>query len=278
MNIKKNSILLGIAVLSFLFSGIAFAAGNATSEYWFQEGNDWKIKDAAGNLIKDSWVCDDKNNQNRDSNWYLMNANGIMYEGVINDNGHYYLLDPNHNGTYGMMISGSSSFTYNGVTLRLETAHNGYFGEIINTEQVPRLGLNITTVNTSGKPIYYTSEFAGSHTGSGNADSQNAAAAAGDHFSYIQGTWKLSYMLNAGEFTVHPLEIIAEVTGDTMKLSNGKTHTLTDNTDNDKKDRSVFPATFIIGGKDTVDYAVLQGTPTLYVDYYYENKTYVFTR
>lgn len=276
MNIKKISILLGIAVLSFLFSGIAFAAGNATSEYWFQEGNNWKIRDGAGNLIKDSWVCDDKNNQNRDSNWYLMNANGVMYEGVINDNGHYYLLDPNHNGTYGMMISGNSNFTFNGVTLQLETAHNGYFGEIRNPEVISQLGLNITSVNTSGKPFLYTSEFGANSAGSTAAAAQ--VADNGDRFSYIQGTWRMAYMLNAGELAVHPVEIIAEVSGNTIKLSNGRTHTLTDNTDNDKKDRSVFPAAFIIEGKDTVDYAVLQGTPTLYVDYYYENKTFVFTR
>lgn len=173
LDMKKVSLFFVILIVSMLTCITAFAAGNATSEYWYSEGNVWKIRDGSGNMIRDSWVCDDKYNQNQDSNWYLMDSNGVMYEGVINDNGHYYLLDPNHNGTYGMMISGVPSYSYNGVQLQLETAHNGYFGEIRNTDVISSLGLTVTNVNTAGKPFLYTSQFGSAQPAASNVNSHS---------------------------------------------------------------------------------------------------------
>lgn len=176
---KKLIIFLTTVLLAAVTSLTVFAAGNAISEYWYKEGKNWKILDGSGNTIRDSWVCDDKNNQNRDSNWYLMDSNGVMYEGVINDNGHYYLLNPNHDGNYGMMVSGPATYTYNNVTLQLETVHNGYFGEIKNPDAVLSLGLSVADVNTSGKPLLYTSEFGGSQ----------AVPVQTDRIAKVQGVW-----------------------------------------------------------------------------------------
>ena len=221
------------AVLSAAMGVTAFAAGNATSEYWYQSGSDWMIKDASGNVIKDSSVCDDKNNQNQDSNWYLMDSNGKMYEGVINDNGHYYLLDPNHSGTYGMMISGASTYNYNGVTLQLETAHNGYFGEIKNTDAISGLGLKTTNVNTAGKANLYTSGFGGAAVSQNNSAQAATSESTNNTDGDIDYAWTERFVASSKDISISGNKL-------TANLSDGK-HTclITADTVFDKADNNI---------------------------------------
>ena len=148
------------------------------SSYWYQDGANWKIQDGSGNMISNAWVCDNAVtvNHNTDTNWYLMNPYGQMYEGIIQDqNGNCYLLNPNHDGTYGMMVT-TNGFTYNGVTYQFDQNHDGTFGKILNTSDIARSGLSVTQVNTSGKMNYYTADFAGGGSGF-NMGSTGASAA-----------------------------------------------------------------------------------------------------
>ena len=136
-------------------------ADNNFSSYWYQNGSNWSIRDGNSMMITNAWVCDNAvtANNNTDTNWYLMSDVGLMYEGIIQDqNGNYYLLNPEHNGTYGMMVT-TNGFTYNGVTYQFDQNHDGTFGKILNTGDIARSGLAVTQVNTAGKANYYTADF-----------------------------------------------------------------------------------------------------------------------
>ena len=180
---KKSLKALLIAIsIAGTFCMTCYAAD--FSSYWYQDGSTWKIYDQSGNTIANAWVCDNAVtvNHNTDTNWYLMDASGNMYEGIIQDqNGDYYLLNPEHNGTYGMMLT-ANGFTYNGVTYQFNQAHDGTFGKILNTQDIGRSGLKVSQVNTAGKPTYYTNDFRGSgsssggSSGSGGSSSQQSAS------------------------------------------------------------------------------------------------------
>ena len=149
------------------------------SSYWYQDGANWKIQDGSGITISNAWVCDNAvtANNNTDTNWYLMSDVGLMYEGIIQDqNGNYYLLNPEHNGTYGMMVT-TNGFTYNGVTYQFDQNHDGTFGKILNTGDIARSGLSVTQVNTAGKPNFYTNDFMSSYSGgSWGSNSQTSSS------------------------------------------------------------------------------------------------------
>ena len=147
------------------------------SSFWYQDGTNWKIQDGSGNTISNAWVCDNAvtTNNNTDTNWYLMDTTGKMYEGIIQDqNGNYYLLNPEHNGTYGMMVT-TNGFTYNGVTYQFDQNHDGAYGKILNTEAVAASGLTVTQVNTAGKPNYYTNDFMGSSSNSSSTSQSSSS-------------------------------------------------------------------------------------------------------
>ena len=173
--IKSLKTLLLTITIAGTFCMTSYA--DSFSSYWYQDGANWKIQDGSGNTILNAWVCDNAvtANHNTDTNWYLMNANGAMYEGIIQDqNGNYYLLNPEHNGTYGMMVT-TNGFTYNGVTYQFDQNHDGAYGKILNTEAVAASGLTVTQVNTAGKPNYYTNDFMGSSSNS-SSNSQTSSS------------------------------------------------------------------------------------------------------
>ena len=175
---KSLKALLIAFTISSTFCLTCYAAD--FSNYWYQDGSTWKIHDQSGNTIANAWVCDNAVtvNHNTDTNWYLMDASGNMYEGIIQDqNGDYYLLNPEHNGTYGMMLT-ANGFTYNGVTYQFNQAHDGTFGKILNTQDIGRSGLKVSQVNTAGRATYYTNDFRGSggSGGSGGSSGSNASS------------------------------------------------------------------------------------------------------
>ena len=169
------------------------------SSYWYQDGANWKIQDGSGNMISNAWVCDNAVtvNHNTDTNWYLMNPYGQMYEGIIQDqSGNYYLLNPNHDGTYGMMVT-TNGFTYNGVTYQFDQNHDGTFGKILNTGDIARSGLSVTQVNTSGKMNYYTADFA---AGGGSGTSTASDSYSADTYGYAQNNNDLFTSGGLGDF------------------------------------------------------------------------------
>lgn len=94
---------------------------------WFQDGSVWKVKDGAGNIVTNAWFCD------LDGAWYLLDENGAMREGFINDNGHYYSLETSHTGHYGMMRTDTNIYD-DWLVMTFQQEHNGYYGEILTFE------------------------------------------------------------------------------------------------------------------------------------------------
>ena len=176
-------------LITFTVAGAFCMTCNAAdfSSYWYQDGANWKIQDGSGNMISNAWVCDNAVtvNHNTDANWYLMNDQGVMYEGIIQDqNGNYYLLNPEHNGTYGMMVT-TNGYSFNGVTYTFDQNHDGSFGKILNVGDISRSGLLVTLVNTAGKPNYYTNDFMSSYSGGGNSQTGSSQQSANvDEYGY----------------------------------------------------------------------------------------------
>lgn len=140
----------------------AYAAESTFSQYWFQDvDGSWKVKDNAGNIIKNAWLCDDAVASNGQNVWYLLDANGNMItNGLVQDlTGNYYSLETNHNGYFGMLRYKSG--TYDGINLSLESSHSGAFASIKNSEAIEALKskCNVRTVNISNDNCVYTSSF-----------------------------------------------------------------------------------------------------------------------
>lgn len=108
------------------------AAELTQSSRWVGEGNTWRVSDGAGGYLKNCWFQDDIT-----KDWYLLGAgddNTIMFSGLITDQstGKTYLLNTNHDGTYGRMLTADGAYNINGqnVYLTFNQSHDGTFGAI----------------------------------------------------------------------------------------------------------------------------------------------------
>lgn len=140
MKAKLVTILL---MMSMMMATTAYAAGpsegaqttqsqqqQATqSDRWEGAGDTWKVRtqDNTGYLTN-SWF------QDNDSSWYMLGADGTMYAGLITDlsTGKSYLLNTQHDGTFGKMLTQDGVYTVNGsqVYLTFNQSHDGSYGAI----------------------------------------------------------------------------------------------------------------------------------------------------
>lgn len=140
MKAKLVTILL---MMSMMMATTAYAAGpsegaqttqsqqqQATqSDRWEGAGDTWKVRtqDNTGYLTN-SWF------QDNDASWYMLGADGTMSSGIIFDEstGKSYLLNTEHDGTYGKMLTQDGAHNVNGVTVYLtfDQNHNGTYGAI----------------------------------------------------------------------------------------------------------------------------------------------------
>lgn len=162
----KKIILTGVlSVAMFVGSVIPSMAAELTqSSRWVGEGNTWRVSDNNGGYLKNCWFQDDIT-----KDWYLLGAgddNTIMFSGLITDQstGKAYLLNTNHDGTYGRMLTADGTYTINGqnVYLTFNQNHNGTFGciltglsEVRNTgiaeKQLPSIPSDSNTDGGSGQ-------------------------------------------------------------------------------------------------------------------------------
>lgn len=112
----------------------AQAAELTQSARWVGEGNTWRVSDGTGGYLKNRWFQDDVT-----KDWYLLGAgddNTIMFSGLVTDQatGKTYLLNPNHDGTFGKMLTVDGTYNINGkeVYLSFNKEHNGTYGAIIS--------------------------------------------------------------------------------------------------------------------------------------------------
>lgn len=99
------------------------------SDRWEGAGDTWKVRtqDNTGYLTN-SWF------QDNDASWYMLGADGTMYAGLVTDlsTGKSYLLNTQHDGTFGKMLTQDGVYTINGsqVYLTFNQSHDGSYGAI----------------------------------------------------------------------------------------------------------------------------------------------------
>lgn len=99
------------------------------SDRWEGSGDTWRVRNANGNgYLTNSWF------QDLDGSWYMLGADGIMYSGLVTDQstGKSYLLNTQHDGTFGRMLTADGVYNINGVNVYLtfNQQHDGTFGAI----------------------------------------------------------------------------------------------------------------------------------------------------
>ena len=99
------------------------------SDRWEGSGDTWRVRNANGNgYLTNSWF------QDLDGSWYMLGADGIMYSGLVTDQstGKSYLLNTQHDGTFGRMLTTDGVYNVNGtnVYLTFNQNHDGTFGAI----------------------------------------------------------------------------------------------------------------------------------------------------
>ena len=99
------------------------------SDRWEGTGDTWRVRNANGNgYLINSWF------QDLDGSWYMLGADGIMYSGLVTDQstGKSYLLNTQHDGTFGRMLTADGVYNVNGVDVYLtfNQNHDGTFGAI----------------------------------------------------------------------------------------------------------------------------------------------------
>lgn len=101
------------------------------SDRWEGTGDTWRVRNANGNgYLTNSWF------QDLDGSWYMLGSDGIMYSGLVTDQstGKSYLLNTQHDGTFGRMLTTDGVYNVNGVNVYLtfNQQHDGTYGAITN--------------------------------------------------------------------------------------------------------------------------------------------------
>ena len=101
------------------------------SDRWEGSGDTWRVKASNGSgYLTNSWF------QDLDGSWYMLGSDGIMYSGLVTDQstGKSYLLNTQHDGTFGRMLTTDGVYNVNGVNVYLtfNQQHDGTFGAIIS--------------------------------------------------------------------------------------------------------------------------------------------------
>ena len=101
------------------------------SDRWEGTGDTWRVRASNGSgYLTNSWF------QDLDGSWYMLGADGIMYSGLVTDQstGKSYLLNTQHDGTFGKMLTADGVYNVNGVNVYLtfNQNHDGTFGAIIS--------------------------------------------------------------------------------------------------------------------------------------------------
>ena len=101
------------------------------SDRWEGTGDTWRVRASNGSgYLTNSWF------QDLDGSWYMLGSDGIMYSGLVTDQstGKSYLLNTQHDGTFGRMLTTDGVYNVNGVNVYLtfNQNHDGTFGAIIS--------------------------------------------------------------------------------------------------------------------------------------------------
>ena len=146
-------------------SSVKAAAPTYSANWYADAAGTWRIKNSAGQIVTSAWLCDDAVAANGQNVWYLLNTDGTMLAaGLVQDaTGHFYSIETNHNGYYGMLRYQDGYYDCNGrqVYLQFSRAHDGSFGAIINAEGLNALReiYGVTQFGINNSNCEYTKTF-----------------------------------------------------------------------------------------------------------------------
>ena len=150
------------------------------SDRWEGTGDIWRVRASNGSgYLTNSWF------QDLDGSWYMLGADGIMYSGLVTDQstGKSYLLNTQHDGTFGRMLTTDGVYNVNGVNVYLtfNQQHDGTFGAITSGLNEARSSgvretslASIPTDSASGTQSG-TSQQTGGQTSGQSQTSQNSS-------------------------------------------------------------------------------------------------------
>jgi hypothetical protein len=141
----------------------------AQSDRWEGTGNTWKLRKADNSgYVTNSWF------QDLDGSWYMLGSTGEMYAGLITDQstGKSYLLNTEHDGTYGRMLTKDGVYTVNGqqIYLTFNQSHDGTYGAI----QTGLSEVHASGVQETELPSIPTDSDTGSTGGNTGGSSQSS--------------------------------------------------------------------------------------------------------
>lgn len=147
---KKNFLItLGIVTGMSIFCSIPTYATPTQSDRWVGTDDRWQVSDNHGGYIKNCWFQDDVT-----GHWYMIGAEdgSVMYSGLVTDQstGKSYLLNINHDGTFGRMLTVNGVYNVNGkdVYMTFNQEHDGTFGAILSgLAEVRSTGVNERTLD-----------------------------------------------------------------------------------------------------------------------------------
>ena len=150
------------------------------SDRWEGSGDTWRVRASNGSgYLTNSWF------QDLDGSWYMLGADGIMYSGLVTDQstGKSYLLNTQHDGTFGRMLTTDGVYNVNGVNVYLtfNQNHDGTFGAItsglneVRSSGVRETSLAAIPTDSASGTQSGTSQQTGGQTSGQSQSSQNSS-------------------------------------------------------------------------------------------------------
>ena len=149
------------------------------SDRWEGTGDTWRVRASNGSgYLTNSWF------QDLDGSWYMLGADGIMYSGLVTDQstGKSYLLNTQHDGTFGRMLTTDGVYNVNGVNVYLtfNQQHDGTFGAITSgLNEVRSSGVRETSLAA------IPTDSATGNTSQGASNTAQNQSASGSYEDYI---------------------------------------------------------------------------------------------
>ena len=144
------------------------------SDRWEGSGDTWRVRASNGSgYLTNSWF------QDLDGSWYMLGSDGIMYSGLVTDQstGKSYLLNTQHDGTFGKMLTADGVYNINGVNVYLtfNQQHDGTYGAITSgLSEVRSSGVretSLASIPTDSATATQSSSTQSNQTATQNQDS-----------------------------------------------------------------------------------------------------------
>lgn len=171
------------------------------SDRWEGTGDTWRVRASNGSgYLTNSWF------QDLDGSWYMLGSDGTMYSGLVTDQstGKSYLLNTQHDGTFGRMLTTDGVYNINGVNVYLtfNQNHDGTFGAITSgLNEVRSSGVRETSLAAIPTDSATGGQTSGQQTSTQNQTSQNSSQQnTQSSNANSSGTWKPNRA--SGEVTV----------------------------------------------------------------------------